>query len=66
MQLLEHILGLNNPTVGDAITNLFLVDLALQHFNWTLEDVLKFYEDAFSKTTKVKVQDKSKAKTTEI
>jgi phosphoacetylglucosamine mutase len=51
-----------NPAVGDALSDLLLVDLLLRrHFGWTLKEWAneKLYQDLPSRQLKVKVEDRS-------
>ena len=59
--LLYHLSRLINPAVGDALSDLLLVDLLLRHqFHWTLSDwSTNLYTDLPSRQLKVQVQDRS-------
>ena len=49
-----------NPAVGDAISDLLLVDLLLRQLGWNLEDWnTQFFTDLPSRQLKVKVADRS-------
>lgn len=48
-----------NPAVGDALSDLLLVDLLLQKLQWNLQDWNTLYQDWPSRQLKVKVQDRS-------
>lgn len=49
-----------NPAVGDALSDMLLVDYLLRTLGWTLEDwSTKLYEDLPSRMLKVKVADRS-------
>lgn len=49
-----------NPAVGDALSDLLLVDALLQHLEWSLEDWnANLYKDLPSRQLKVKVKDRS-------
>eukprot|EP01083_Nonionella_stella_P036981 100869_1 len=56
--------SLVNQAVGDAISNLLLMEVALTAFGWTLQDWSDMYEDLPSRMTKVSVPDRSLIKTT--
>jgi phosphoacetylglucosamine mutase len=60
--ILAHLPQLINPAVGDALSDLLLVDLLLRHFDWTLPEwaTQKLYQDLPSRQLKVKVQDRSR------
>jgi phosphoacetylglucosamine mutase len=60
------VLTLNNAAVGDAVTNLLIVDLALRHFKWTLADLAKLYQDACARTSKIKVKSRQAVSTTPL
>lgn len=49
---------LANPSVGDAITNFLLFEIALQYLKMNYEDTLKLYTDLKSKTSKIAVNKK--------
>mmetsp|Transcript_5035 Transcript_5035/g.14576 ORF Transcript_5035/g.14576 Transcript_5035/m.14576 type:complete len:612 (+) Transcript_5035:2485-4320(+) len=48
-----------NPAVGDALSDMLLVDYLLRSLGWTLDDWSKLYEDLPSRMLKVKVADRS-------
>ncbi|CAJ1947891.1 unnamed protein product [Cylindrotheca closterium] len=57
---LEILPRLINPAVGDAVSDLLLVDALLQHFEWTVQDwATKLYTDLPSRQLKVQVKDRS-------
>ena len=57
LQLLPRLI---NPAVGDALSDLLLVDALLQHLEWSLEDWnSNLYKDLPSRQLKVKVKDRS-------
>ena len=49
---------LANPSVGDAITNFLLFEIALNYLKKNYEDTLKLYTDLKSKTSKIAVKHK--------
>jgi hypothetical protein len=49
---------LANPSVGDAICNFFIFELALTYLKINYEDTLKLYTDLKSKTSKIAVKSK--------
>ena len=57
---------LANPSVGDAITNFLLFELALHYLKMEYRDTLKLYTDLKSKTSKIAVQKKENLKVTQI
>lgn len=57
---------LANPSVGDAICNFLIFELALSYLKLTYEDTLKLYTDLKSKTSKIAVKSKENVKTTDI
>ena len=54
-----------NQAVGDALSDLFLVDAILYLKGWTLKDWNKLYNDLPSRQCKVKVKDRSLIRTNE-
>lgn len=50
-----------NPAVGDALSDMLIVDLLLRYLGWSLDDWanIKLYQDLPSRQLKVKVQDRS-------
>ncbi|KAL3941129.1 MAG: hypothetical protein SGBAC_004468 [Bacillariaceae sp.] len=60
---LEILPRLINPAVGDAVSDLLLVDALLQHLDWTINDwAEKLYTDLPSRQLKVSVKDRSVVK----
>lgn len=58
--LLQCLPKLINPAVGDALSDLLLVDLLLRYFDWTLPDWnAQLYTDLPSRQLKVSVQDRT-------
>ena len=57
---------LANPSVGDAITNFLLFEIALHYLKKNYADTLKLYVDLKSKTSKIAVKHKEKLKVTDI
>lgn len=58
--LLTQLYHLINPAVGDALSDLLLVDLLLRRKQWSLQDWYdKLYTDLPSRQLKVYVQDRS-------
>jgi phosphoacetylglucosamine mutase len=54
-----------NQTVGDAISDMLLVELVLAHKNWTLKDWALTYSDLPNRLVRVEVRDKDAFKTTD-
>eukprot|EP00536_Pseudo-nitzschia_multiseries_P009668 jgi/Psemu1/201314/e_gw1.277.102.1 len=48
-----------NPAVGDALSDMLLVDYLLRSLNWTLSDWSDLYEDLPSRMLKVTVSDRT-------
>jgi phosphoacetylglucosamine mutase len=57
---------LANPSVGDAITNFLLIEIALQYLKKTYTNTLELYVDLKYKTSKIAVKNKGNLKVTEI
>ena len=57
---------LANPSVGDAICNFLIFELALTYLKLNYEDTLNLYTDLKSKTSKIAVKSKENVKTTDI
>jgi phosphoacetylglucosamine mutase len=57
---------LPNPSVGDAIGDLLLIEVALDYLGLTYESLLGIYQDYESRTSKIKVKNKQVLKVTEI
>lgn len=59
--ILSNLPKLINPAVGDALSDLLLVDLLLRHYGWTLPQWAndKLYQDLPSRQLKVKVADRA-------
>lgn len=49
-----------NQTVGDAMSDLLLVEVVLCHFDWSMEDWNQAYNDLPNRQLKVKVSGKVK------
>jgi hypothetical protein len=49
---------LANPSVGDAITNFLLFEIALHYLKMNYKDTLTLYHDLKSKTSKIAVKNK--------
>lgn len=61
--LFSYLPLLINPAVGDALSDMLIVDLMLRHFGWSLADwATKLYQDLPSRQLKVKVEDRSMIK----
>lgn len=61
-QKLKTILQLSNFTVGDAITNLLIIESILQDRNMTIQDFYDIYHENPSKTYKAVVEDRTRFK----
>ena len=57
---------LANPSVGDAISNLLMFELALHYMKISYKDTFKLYTDLKSKTSKIAVKNKEALKVTDI
>jgi hypothetical protein len=57
---------LANPSVGDAITNFLLFEIALHYLQTDYNGTLSLYTDLKSKTSKIEVKNKHALKVTEI
>lgn len=49
---------LANPSVGDAITNFLLFEVALEYLKMSYKDTLSLYQDLKFKTSKIAVNKK--------
>jgi phosphoacetylglucosamine mutase len=65
LDTLAAVAELINQTVGDAISDMLLVELVLAHKNWTLRDWALTYADLPNRLVRVEVQDKDAFKTTD-
>ena len=63
--VLVSLVSLVNQGVGDAVSDLLLVETALYHLRWTLQDWSGIYADLPSSMLKVKVKDRSAITTTD-
>jgi phosphoacetylglucosamine mutase len=61
-QALSILPRLINPAVGDALSDLLLVDTLLKSQNWTLDEWNTLYSDLPSRQLKIKVKDRSVVK----
>jgi phosphoacetylglucosamine mutase len=59
---LEILPRLINPAVGDAVSDLLLVDALLKHYRWTLKEWNALYTDLPSRQLKISVKDRSVVK----
>ncbi|XP_042900184.1 phosphoacetylglucosamine mutase isoform X2 [Parasteatoda tepidariorum] len=59
------VIDLINETVGDAISDLLLVEVILHDFDWSVEDWDKMYTDLPNRQLKVKVPDRNAIETTD-
>ncbi|XP_055530328.1 phosphoacetylglucosamine mutase [Wyeomyia smithii] len=57
--LLLQTIDLTNETVGDAISDMLLVETVLHYKGWNLQDWLKTYTDLPNVLTKIKVNDRN-------
>jgi len=64
-EILMAFLDLTNETVGDAMSDMLLVEAILYEKNWTCEDWNKAYTDLPNKLNKVMVKDRRVIKTNE-
>ncbi|KAK0631942.1 hypothetical protein B0T14DRAFT_468319 [Immersiella caudata] len=58
MEILASLADLINQTVGDAISDMLLVEAILAHKNWTLRDWAQTYRDLPNRLVRVEVGDK--------
>jgi len=64
-EILLAFIDLTNETVGDAISDMLLVEAILHEKNWTCEDWNREYTDLPNKLNKVSVKDRRVIKTNE-
>jgi len=62
---LHALMDLINQCVGDAISDMLLVEVALHHLGWSLSDWDSLYDDLPSSMLKVRVADRSVITTTD-
>lgn len=62
---LSQVIELINSTVGDAISDMLLVEIILQDRNWGLKEWQSLYKDFASRHLKVIVKDRNVIKTTD-
>ncbi|KAH8298620.1 hypothetical protein KR018_001665 [Drosophila ironensis] len=62
---LLQIIDLINETVGDAISDMLLVETILNHKGWDVQDWIASYKDLPNRQLKVKVQDRNVIETTD-
>lgn len=65
MEILAALGDLVNQTVGDAISDMLLVEVILAHKNWTLRDWATTYNDLPNRLVRVEVADKDIFQTTD-
>ena len=63
LDTLQALTNLINQTVGDALSDLLLVEVVLAHKEWTVEDWLGTYTDMPNKLAKVLVNDRGHYRT---
>lgn len=66
LQFFSNCCKLANPSVGDAISDLLLIEVALDYMDMTYDSLLDLYEDYESRTSKIKVKNKSALQVTEV
>ncbi|XP_052844547.1 phosphoacetylglucosamine mutase [Drosophila gunungcola] len=59
------LIDLINETVGDAISDMLLVETILNHKGWDVQDWISSYNDLPNRQLKVKVQDRNVIETTD-
>ena len=59
LQILPRLI---NPAVGDALSDMLLVDALLQNKSWTLQEWNSLYDDFPSRQLKISVKDRSVVK----
>jgi len=57
---------LPNSTVGDAIIDFLLIEVALDYLNMTYDSLLDLYRDYDSRTSKIKVKNKYALQVTDV
>lgn len=55
-----------NPSVGDAITNFLLVEIAMNYLKMDYSSAMDLYTDLKSKTSKIQVGKKENCKVNDI
>lgn len=60
-----HVIDLINETVGDAISDMLLVETILNHKGWDVKDWINTYDDLPNVQLKIKVQDRNVITTTD-
>jgi phosphoacetylglucosamine mutase len=59
LETLQALLDLINQTVGDALSDLLLVEVILAHKSWTLDNWLATYSDLPNRLVRVEVKDRN-------
>lgn len=57
-------LKIANPTVGDGVANILMIEAIMRDLDYDLSDLLNLYTDSPSKMAKCKVKDRTSFKTT--
>jgi len=65
LETLKALADLINQTVGDALSDLLLVEVVLAHKEWTVKEWLATYNDLPNKLAKVNVNDRNVYRTVE-
>ncbi|KAL9057177.1 MAG: hypothetical protein Q9162_002505 [Coniocarpon cinnabarinum] len=65
LETLEALSNLINQTVGDALSDLLLVEVVLAHKNWTCNEWISTYKDLPNRLIKVEVANRNMFKTTD-
>ncbi|XP_065071481.1 phosphoacetylglucosamine mutase-like [Rhopilema esculentum] len=64
-QCLSHFIDLTNQAIGDAISDMLIVECILNEKKWTCADWSKCYSDLPNKQSKVQVKDRTVIQTTD-
>jgi len=62
---LKHVMDLINQTVGDALSDMLLVEVALMYFDWDCNKWNESYKDFPNRLMKCQVPDRAAVKTTD-
>jgi phosphoacetylglucosamine mutase len=65
LEVLQACTELINQTVGDALSDMLLVEVILAHKKWTPQEWFSTYKDLPNRLVKVEVKDRSSFKTTD-
>ncbi|KAF2274158.1 Phosphoacetylglucosamine mutase [Westerdykella ornata] len=65
LDILRATVELINQAVGDALSDMLLVEVVLAHKNWTVQNWLSTYDDLPNRLLKVTVSDRNRFQTTD-